>query len=197
MAPRKGWKKNGAPCAFNESISLGAEEWRPVVGWERYYRVSSLGRVYSLHQTGRLITGMLIDGGYRVIKVRDGERRGHLQVHCMVLEAFVGPRPPGHQGCHRNGDSANCHLDNLRWDTPKGNQADRLIHGTAMRKRGSNPLTAERVRQIRLHPEITLSEWAEQFGCTTAAIAQARRGATWADLDVPPILVRARSGSIA
>lgn len=57
--PRSGWKKLQPPAPFNpETFSLPGEEWRPALGWERYYRVSSLGRVYSLHQSGRLATGM-------------------------------------------------------------------------------------------------------------------------------------------
>lgn len=36
---------------FIESIRLEGEEWRPYVGWEDYYMVSSLGRVVALQRT--------------------------------------------------------------------------------------------------------------------------------------------------
>lgn len=138
MAPRKGWKKADAPCEFKpELISIPGEEWRPVVGWERHYRVSNLGRVYSLHQFGRLTIGMEVAGGYRVIKLRSEGRKAHKAIHCLVLEAFVGPRPgPNYQGCHNDGNPSNSRLDNLRWDTVAANQADRKKHG---RRNGGRP----------------------------------------------------------
>jgi hypothetical protein len=164
---------------------LPGEDWRHVVGWEKYYRVSNMGRVYSLHQTGRLCIGMPMEGGYRVVKVRDKERRGHIAIHVMVLEAFVGPRPsPAHEGCHNNGNGADSRLSNLRWDTAVGNQADRFKHGTSPAETGSGirKLTPERVREIRSNPDVTLREWARRFGCSTGAVIAARMGHTWKHL---------------
>jgi hypothetical protein len=76
----------------------------------------------------------------RVFRSRDGylrvdlfgrrKRYARLQVHRAVLEAFVGPCPSGMEACHNDGDSSNNHLDNLRWDTPQSNEADKLRHGT-------------------------------------------------------------------
>lgn len=188
-----GAKRNGQPATVDlQSISLPGEEWCPVVGWERFYRVSNLGRLYSLHQSGRLVTGMCVDG-YGVLKVRDGARRGHIATHCMVLEAFVGPRPgPEYEGCHNDGDPANCRLGNLRWDTAKANQADRIKHGTGnLGKPFEHKLTADRVREIRNNPGVTLVEWSRRFGCSRVAVAMARTGRTWKHLDVPPLRKRA------
>lgn len=58
-------------------------------------------------------------------------RRFERCVHHLVLEAFVGPRPAGMQGCHRDDDPRNNALDNLRWDTPAGNKSDAVRRGTA------------------------------------------------------------------
>lgn len=64
---------------------------------------------------------------------------GHLQVrvhgktrlvHRLVLEAFVGPCPPGHECCHRDGDPSNNCLDNLYWGTRSDNVRDAIQHGT-------------------------------------------------------------------
>jgi hypothetical protein len=79
-----------------------------------------------MHQFGRFIIGMEVDGGYRVIKMRDNHRYAHIAIHCLVLLAFVGPRPePHYQGCHWDGNARNNALSNLRWDTPSANQLDR------------------------------------------------------------------------
>jgi hypothetical protein len=53
-------------------------------------------------------------------------------VHHLVLEAFVGPRPAGHEAAHGDGDKTNNALANLRWATPKENAADRYRHGTVL-----------------------------------------------------------------
>jgi hypothetical protein len=190
MAPPRGWKKAQPPAAFDpDLISIDGEEWRAVVGWERYYRVSNYGRVYSLHQTGRLVKGMPMDGGYRVLKLRDKDRHGHVAVHCLVLEAFVGPRPSqAHQGCHNDGDPQNCHIDNLRWDTPKGNQADRIVHGTSLRGRPmARRLTPELVAQIRTSGQ-TDAYWMNRLSTTRGTIHSARTGKTWAEVQTPPDL---------
>jgi HNH endonuclease/NUMOD4 motif len=47
-------------------------------------------------------------------------------VHVIELEAFTGPCPPGMEACHLDDVSAHNCLENLRWDTPEGNLADRL-----------------------------------------------------------------------
>jgi hypothetical protein len=181
--PKKsGWKKPQPPAPFDASmIALPGEEWRSVVGWETYYRVSNLGRLYSLHQTGRLVIGMPMEGGHRVLKLRDKERRGHLGTHVMVLEAFRGPRPsPSHEGCHNDGNGGNNVLANLRWDTAKANQADRLLHGTANKGKWLKPkLTPDVVQQIRQNPDVTVTEWCQRLGCSRAAISLARSGKTW------------------
>ena len=48
-------------------------------------------------------------------------------VHTVVLEAFAGPCPDGMEACHENDvPTDNRWPENLRWDTPEGNLADRL-----------------------------------------------------------------------
>lgn len=58
-----------------------------------------------------------------------GSRYPHSYVHRLVLEAFVGPCPPGMEACHWNGIPGDNRLHNLRWDTPSANNADILRLG--------------------------------------------------------------------
>jgi hypothetical protein len=47
-------------------------------------------------------------------------------VHRLVLEAFIGPCPPGMEACHYPDPSRqNNHVGNLRWDTKQENAHDR------------------------------------------------------------------------
>lgn len=116
------------------------ETWRPVVGFEGCYEVSDRGRVRSLDravmckngQYVRTLRGQLMKphrgsstaDHLRVGLTRDRRKFSGLLVHVLVLEAYVGPRPPGMFGCHNDDDPFNNHLGNLRWDTPLSNVED-------------------------------------------------------------------------
>lgn len=117
------------------------EEWRPVVGWEGLYEVSDLGRVRSVerlvrgvHDCVRRLPGRIKEPeesqGYRIVTLYRENRPKRRRVHHLVLEAFVGPRPPGMEGCHGPSGSADNRVSNLRWDTKSANAADSLAAGT-------------------------------------------------------------------
>ena len=67
-------------------------------------------------------------GYYRVRFARDGKMI-NASVHRVVLEAFVGPCPEGHEACHNNGNPSDNRLENLRWDTKSANALDRVRDG--------------------------------------------------------------------
>lgn len=67
--------------------------------------------------------------GYPGVKLSlNGKKTGHL-VHRLMLEAFVGPCPPGLEGCHRNDVSTDNRIENLRWDTRSANMLDVVVNG--------------------------------------------------------------------
>lgn len=68
--------------------------------------------------------------GYHLHGLRKNGRSYTRLAHRLVLEAFVGPCPPGMECCHNDGDRGNSALSNIRWDTRKANHADALAHGT-------------------------------------------------------------------
>jgi hypothetical protein len=57
-------------------------------------------------------------------------------VHQVILETFVGPRPPGMECRHLDGNPGNNRLANLCWGTCKENAADTRRHGRANRIKG-------------------------------------------------------------
>lgn len=117
-----------------------AEEWRVIPGYSDY-EVSDLGRVRSYRDRwGRLEVPKMralkkwsspasLTTYRRVRIVSDEGVWRYRQVHLLVLEAFVGPRPDGMVTRHLNGDGSDNRLANLRYGTPKENGADRIKHG--------------------------------------------------------------------
>lgn len=119
------------------------EIWRPVVGREGWYEVSNLGRVRSLDRVVPILSrrGSVRSCLYRgrLLKSCPDKRSGHLhislgagsvrKVHHLVLEAFVGPCPPGMQCLHGDGDPTNNALANIKWGTASENMLDRVRHG--------------------------------------------------------------------
>jgi HNH endonuclease len=89
-------------------------------------------------------------GGYLVVNLSTGGKKSQRFVHRLVLEAFVGPRPPGLVCCHGDGDPTNNRLENLRWDTYLANSADMLLHGTRLiGSAARSKLSEEEVLEIR------------------------------------------------
>lgn len=112
-------------------------EYRQVVGHPRH-RVGSDASVWVYkrkRQQWVMLTPFLDKGGYPMVTLCQGGKQGNHHVHTIVLEAFVGPCPPGMEACHDpDRTRTNCLPSNLRWDTRKANHADKRKHGTAFLK---------------------------------------------------------------
>lgn len=127
---------------YRATMSIEPERWRPVVGWEHQYEVSTWGRVRSLDRyipavnrdgSGRLnrLKGRVLKGtpdrdGYLKVNLRNG--LGDVKtrmIHTLVVEAWIGPRPLGYDVCHGPGGTADNSLENLRYDTRAANEADK------------------------------------------------------------------------
>lgn len=141
--PPRRWNVRGRGRLAGVDVSDGTEEWLPVVGHEGYYEVSDQGRVRSLSRIvtyrdghtqalrGRVLSpGKQPLSGHLHVNLKANGSKRSVAVHALVLEAFVGPRPPGQECCHGNGDPTDNNVVNLRWDTRSGNVRDAIRHGT-------------------------------------------------------------------
>lgn len=174
------------------------ELWKPVLGYEGLYEVSSRGRVRSLERKCRRKDGVTITiygrmmriqtdtYGYAVVHISKGGKHKTHRVHQMVLEAFDRPKPKELHGAHNNGNRKDNRIENLRWDTPSNNHRDRHRHGTDTRgERNANAkLTTEQVRAMRrkyADGGLTYRELADSYGVSYSAVGHAIAGRTWKD----------------
>lgn len=162
-------------------VNLPGEEWKPLDGWANY-RISNHGRIASV-KYNRLMRPDIVRRGYLSVRLCDGvRRRRRVGVHRLVLEAFVGKPLAGMQCCHNDGNPANNHLDNLRWDTCKNNHADRAKHGTLNRgnQNGMAKLTADAVQTIRRRYAGNSYQLAREFGVSQSTIMLVVKRRIWA-----------------
>jgi HNH endonuclease len=167
------------------------EFFRPIDGFPGY-RVSRAGEVQS--GWGRGCRGRMTDSwsplkpirchwGHLAVNLHRDGRKFRRSIHRLVLEAFVGPRPPGLVCCHWDGDPANNRLENLRWDTHQSNMDDMLRHGT--RGRGETASKARlkevEVREIRrlVAEGVSPDDLAARFGVGSPNIKAIACGRTW------------------
>lgn len=157
------------------------------------YRVGDDGSVWSRRRRGERLcdTWKQLKPGhsgfarkYRIICLKRPEG-GYTRwyVHRLVLTTFRGECPAGMQGCHNDGNAANNHLSNLRWDTPKANQADRTTHGTSVygTRQWCAKLDAAIVRRIRADrvTGMTFKQLSAKYDIATTTACKITRRVAW------------------
>lgn len=183
---------------MSENHSTQSEEWRPVVGYEGLYEVSNLGQVRSVQRRvswqgtlttvrARVFKPCDNANGHKYVTLCNGgrrTRRNHL-IHRMVLEAFVGPCPPGMECRHfPDRDPSNNRLENLRWGTRRQNMRDKFIHGTHLHGERSpnakiNDSQAKAIIQLLRTGKLMQKEIAARFGINPGIVQAIASGKTW------------------
>ena len=98
--------------------------------WSRYKGIGK--NCYLSDDWTRLSSGLHAHGYLIVVLCFNGNRYTKT-VHQLICEAVHGPCPAGMEVCHNDNNPSNNDYQNLRYDTPAGNVADRVVNGTAMR----------------------------------------------------------------
>lgn len=177
------------------------EEWKDVVGFEGFYQVSSFGRVRGVDRhvkakgaKTRLVKGKLLAQrkhafGYWVVTLSARNIQYTRTVHSLVARAFLGEVPPGQQVCHKDGNPENAAASNLRYDSPRGNNADKRAHGT--QRSGEDVYNAifkdEDIVKMRVRRAAgeKLTSVARDFGVSEAYVFQVTAGLKWPDAGGP------------
>jgi|ERR1041385_2678668 hypothetical protein len=142
------------------------EQWLPVVGWEEFYEVSSMGRIRSAKRrwgttAKKILAGRVLRDGYPYIWLVDGskQRKQVVAIHRLICRAFHGEPPPGHEVNHIDGVRTNNAADNLEWVTRSQN----LKHGWKLHPHP--PFTDEDKRKISEAAIKRFKEHPEQKMC--------------------------------
>lgn len=126
------------------------EEWRVIPRSDGKYYASNLGRIRGAR--GRVLKPQeATSGNFQVSVLRDGRRCLQL-VPRLVLEAFVGPCPPGMECCHKDDNPQNNRIENLRWDTRSSNRYDRVRNGRDQNANKTHCLRGHLLEGPNLYP---------------------------------------------
>lgn len=167
------------------------EIWKPVVGYEGWYSVSNMGRVRRDAPgqgtfAPRVLTIHAHRPGYQLVTFsRDGKARHANTVHSVVAEAFMPPRPAGHQINHKNGNKRDNRLENLEYVTPKENTHHALRMGLSEVRGHANGraiLTEAEVIAIRHRCTVKDDTWkniAAEYEISRGALRHIVRRTTW------------------
>ena len=169
---------------------MQAERWVKVPFYPAYH-ISTAGQVRRMTKArgaraGLMLTHYVRPDGYHVVNLRRGGLGCVRFVHRLVLEAFVGPCPPGMEACHFDGNKGNNTLSNLRWDTRAGNMHDQSRHGKTNRgeKAHNAVLTPDLVRDIRQMRAdgIPIRQVAAYAGVAESTVSLAVHRKNWAHI---------------
>ena len=180
------------------------ERWLPVVGYEGLYEVSDRGRVRSLDReivvmmpggwktasgrTVRRYRGKILkmnpSRGYPAVVLSLMGKQDTRDVHQLVMEAFVGPRPAGQEGRHLNDVKTDCRWpENLMYGTKKENFADRVLNGKGNRGERQGLAVTDRQTVAAVRARVAAGERqcdvAAQFGLTRANTWAIVHGKSW------------------
>jgi hypothetical protein len=137
------------------------EIWLPILGYEGFYKVSSLGRIRSLSprnsntiydDNSLFIRKQTIEknGYHRVQLVKKGDAKIYL-VHRLVAMAFI--QNPENKRCvnHIDCDRSNNMASNLEWCTYQENEnhKSKLGRQASGQRHGMSKLTDRDIRYIR------------------------------------------------
>lgn len=163
------------------------ETWRPVVGYENKYEVSSFGAVRSLdfNKTGatRLMSLQEDRYGYARVGLSGIGKQKYCLVHRLVAQAFI--RNPDNLSAvnHIDGDKGNNSAVNLEWCTNDQNMAHSSRmglhrHGEAHPRAVLNECRVLEVLRRRNNGEST-SSIARSLGVGRSTVGSILSGKNW------------------
>ncbi len=170
------------------------ERWADVSWSKGLYQVSTSGDVKSLPRVVTMVDGRRYrvrggilkkqpNGRYRQVTLCIDGAHVYPLVHRLVLEAFVGPCPPGMECRHLNGRRDDNRLVNLTWGTKDEQINDKRCHGTLGlgERNGNSCLTVDLVVDIRARHSLgeSMRQIAKSLRIDKGTVKQVVSRITW------------------
>jgi hypothetical protein len=169
------------------SIHDVTANWVPLPGYTGIYEINLQGQVKRIKAVAGTSAGRILKDwdarGYRGVWLCDGGQKKFCMVHRLLMEAFIGPCPPGYQVNHKNGVKDDNRLENLEYVTPSQNiqhSYDVMGRDKPMGETHHNAkLTDNQVNQIRqllMEGQLLHREIAAQFTVSRSLIGGIKNG---------------------
>lgn len=151
------------------------------------YRVGDDGTVWSKKRgLWRLLSQALDTNGYPKVTLFDSGTQRQVNVHRLVLEAFVGPCPENCEARHFPDRRRVCNsVANLSWATKLTNISDQVTHGTRLAGESkanakiSNKVASSIVQDLLGDASLTMAQIAKRHSVSESCVAQIRSGGRW------------------
>jgi hypothetical protein len=151
-------------------------------GFSRYVFREDGQIVSTMTGKPRVIRGHPMPKGYMRMCLRTDEGGKIAKFRSnLICEAFHGPRPPGMQCRHIDGNPKNDRPENLAWGTQSENQMDRHRHGTAQIEARNKKVRLNRdaVFYIRNNPAVSPTVLGRELGVDADTVRDVWTGRTW------------------
>jgi hypothetical protein len=155
------------------------ETWQNIIGYETFYKISSLGTIINL-QTNKEIKKRINADGYYVVSLN---QRSFL-VHRLLAINFISNSENKAEVNHKDGNKLNNALSNLEWLTQKENLDHATVNG--LRARGERVNTAilneKQVIEIRekyIPRKVSMMILAKEYGVSKATICHILTRKNW------------------
>lgn len=157
------------------------EIWKPIVGYENIYSVSSFGSVRRELQAmgthaGRIVKPYISSEGYFYVTLSINSKVKKFSVHSLVAMAFLGRRPEGFETNHKDAVRTNNSISNLEYISYQDNARHNGVTN------GNSKLNEEDVQQIRKKYVFGIygaNRLAKEFSVAKPTILRVIKRKTW------------------
>lgn len=158
------------------------EEFRELKGFENY-KISNLGRIYSIKKRTCLKVKKLGNSGYYQVRLSKDGKYIYKNLHRILAETFI-PNPNNYRTVnHINGNKLDNRLDNLEWTNDCKQQHEACLLG--LKPTTQHILTTEEILNVYkkyFEEHKTIYSIAKEFNTRKQQIAKLIKGQRHQDL---------------